>query len=262
VNHRPRSVGFQAEQGVHRSAPGSQGASSQAVRFFDAIAGRYDRSYALQSTESRRRMAWALAVMPPPPARVLDLGVGTGREIPFLLDGGHRVTGLDVSSAMLERCARRSRPIPLVNADFWQSLPFEDESFDAVLALHGTLAHAPDDVALGRLGIELARVTVAGAVWVIEVPSPAWLEGFEHSGGVEGCAVRRTGPRTCVYEDFAASVSIDVRLPSADQWRALLEPLWDVKIEAAAPYASSANPTGSDEEPRFTVEWRIVARRR
>jgi SAM-dependent methyltransferase len=207
-------------------------------------------------------MGWVLSVLPPPPSRLLDLGVGTGREIPFLLDGGYDVTGLDASTAMLERCARRARPIPLVNADFWNTLPFEDASFGAAVALHGTLAHAPDDDALTRLASELARITVAGAVWVSEMPSPAWLDDLGRGAAFEGCVVRRTGLRTCVCEDSATSASIDVRVPSAQEWRVALEPQWDVDIAGMGPDAFAGNRAVASEDFRSHVEWRVIARRR
>jgi SAM-dependent methyltransferase len=232
-----------------------------AVRFFDAIAGRYERSYALKPTETRKRMTRVLSVVRPPPARVLDLGVGTGREVPFLLDAGYAVTGLDASTAMLERCARRARPIPLINADFWNTLPFEDASFGAVIALHGTLAHAPNGSALGRLAIELARVALPGSVWVSEMPSPAWLDEIETGESAHGCSVRRTGPRTCVYVDLVASAAIEVCIPSQEEWRAALEPRWDLELENASD-GCAGSQTGSAGESRSALEWRIVARRR
>ena len=68
---------------------------------------------------SGARMARVLAALPPPPARVLDLGVGTGRELTALLDAGYAPTGLDTS----RRCSSDARaaraPVPLVHADFW-----------------------------------------------------------------------------------------------------------------------------------------------
>ncbi|MGA2450718.1 MAG: class I SAM-dependent methyltransferase [Polyangiaceae bacterium] len=237
--------------------------SRSAAAFFDSIAGRYERCYCLETGESRRRMAWVLSVLPPPPLRLLDLGVGTGREIPFLLDGGHQVTGLDASTAMLERCARRARPVPLVHADFWESLPFEDASFDAAIALHGTLAHAPDEGDLGRLSAELARITVAGAVWVTEIPSPAWLDRIGCGVASEGCVVRRTGTQTCVYEDSVTSTSIEVRLPAEQEWRAALAPQWDVEIAGMGLDPFEGNRTAAGEDLLSDhVEWRVVARRR
>src|SRR5260370_31624527 len=129
------------------------------ARFVDAIAGRYERAYALPAAESRRRMPRVVGVLPSPPARVLDLGVGTGRELTALRDGGYTPTGVDASRAMLERCARRARAVRTVHANFWRApLPFEDASFDAAVALHGTLAHTPDAAAMGRLACELARI--------------------------------------------------------------------------------------------------------
>lgn len=209
---------------------------ARAARFFDAIAGRYDREYALSSAESRPRLRRLLAALPPAPGSVLDLGVGTGREITALLDAGYAPTGVDVSKAMLERCARRARPIPLVLADFWQALPFEAGSFDAVIALHGSLAHPPDDHALGRLAKELARVLRPGALLLAEMPSLAWLDAVGDastgaSAGATDRGVRRTGPRTCVYEDRVAGASIEARVFDADEWRDAFGPAWSLRTE-------------------------------
>ncbi len=223
--------------------------AGRAEAFFDAIAGRYERAYALSSTESRRRMARVLGDLPPSPARVLDLGVGTGRALAALLDAGHSPTGVDASRAMLERCGRRARPVPLVRADFWVApLPFVDASFDATIALHGTLAHPPDEEAIARLAREVARLTAAGGVFIAEVPSPAWIERLDMfpSRWDEGDRrVRRTGPRTCIYEDRIAGASIEAVLLDEADWRAALAPDWDARIESL------------DE-----VEFYIVARRK
>jgi SAM-dependent methyltransferase len=212
--------------------------------FFDAIAGRYERAYALPPALSRARLARVLEVLPPAPARVLDLGVGTGRELTALLDAGHAPTGLDASEAMLDRCARRARPVPLVHADFWAApLPFDEAAFDAIVALHGTLAHPPDDGAIAGLARELARVARAGAVFAAEVPSLAWLDRLQSIDEGDRRA-RRTGPRTCVYEDLVTGASIEARLLDEPGWIAALAPDWRAAIESI------------DE-----LEWLVVARR-
>ncbi|HXN30305.1 MAG TPA: class I SAM-dependent methyltransferase [Polyangiaceae bacterium] len=203
-----------------------------AARFFDAIAGRYERSYALPSDESRRRMARVVRELPHPPGRVLDLGVGTGRELTALLDAGYTPTGVDVSAQMLERCARRARPVALVQADFWEPLPFAAGSFDAVVALHGTLAHPPDDAALARLARELARVVRPAGAWIAETPSPAWLARVETLPQSGDRSVRRTGPQTCVYEDHVVGASVEARVASEAQWRQSLGAHWITRIDA------------------------------
>jgi SAM-dependent methyltransferase len=198
-----------------------------ARRFFDAIAGRYERAYGLPADESRARMQRVQRELPPPPARVLDLGVGTGRELTALLDAGYEPTGVDVSTAMLERCARRARPVPLIAADFWGPLPFDEGAFDAAIALHGTLAHPPEDGAVARLARELARVVRPGGAFVAEVPSPAWLER-----AAEDPRVKRTGPGTALYEDPATGARIEARLLSDTDWMAALGPAWSTRVEA------------------------------
>ncbi len=216
------------------------------MRFFDAIAGRYERAYALPAAESRRRMDRVLRELPRPPGRVLDLGVGTGRELSPLLDAGYLPTGLDVSRAMLERCARRARPVPLVEANFWEGLPFADARFDAAVALYGTLAHPPDDEAMGRLARELSRVVRTGGSWVTEVPAPAWLDELDRARPPDDAErrVRRTGASTCVCEDQVAGVSLGARVLSEGEWRAALGADWSARIE------------GQGE-----TEWFIVAHR-
>jgi SAM-dependent methyltransferase len=200
--------------------------ADDARRFFEAIAGRYERAYGLTADESRARMQRVQRELPPPPARVLDLGVGTGREVTALLDAGYEPTGVDVSPAMLERCARRARPVPLVDANFWDALPFDDGAFDAAIALHGTLAHPPDDGAVARLARELARIVRPGGAFVAEVPSPAWLE---RAAG--DARVTRTGPSTAVYEDPATGARIEARLLSDGDWMAALGPAWSGRVE-------------------------------
>ena len=200
--------------------------------FFEAIAGRYERAYALSGRESRARLQRMIDALPPAPARVLDLGVGTGRELSALLDAGYAPTGVDVSPAMLERCRRRARAVPLVEADFWSApLPFAGASFDAAIALHGTLAHPPDARAPAALAAELARVVRPGGALFVEVPSPAWLERMAAWPGDAERRVRRTGERTCRYEDLVVGASIEARVLDADEWRRALGASWDARVE-------------------------------
>jgi SAM-dependent methyltransferase len=148
--------------------------AESARRFFDAIAPRYDRAFAREPRDLRAHVARALAALPSSPCDVLDLGVGTGAELPQLLDAGHRVVGVDVSDEMIALCNKRSRPIRCVRADFWEPLPLADASFDAVLALFGSLAHAPGPDAIAKLAREISRVLRPRGVFFAEVPTPEW----------------------------------------------------------------------------------------
>lgn len=193
---------------------------SDARRFFDAIAPRYDRDYALGGALSRARTADVLRRIAGK-SKVLVLGIGTGRELPLLLDAGHDVVGLDVSPAMLAAYDRRSRKAPVVLGDFFAPLPFPTATFDAVLALHGTLAHPPHDHALADLAHEIVRVTRPDGVFVAEVPAA-------HGLGRIGAAEDRfavTGPTTFVHRDPNAMVELEGVALDAGGWRAALAPL-------------------------------------
>jgi ubiquinone/menaquinone biosynthesis C-methylase UbiE len=106
------------------------------------------------------------------PVRILDVGIGTGGNLPyleFLLPDGLDVEiwGLDFSSAMLARCRDRLRdwegpPVHLLLGDA-HALPFPDGFFDRVLHVGGINAYADRRRALA----EMARVARPGTPIVV-----------------------------------------------------------------------------------------------
>jgi SAM-dependent methyltransferase len=206
--------------------------TAEARAFFDAIARRYDRAYAPDSRSTRERVA-KIASYFPPEARVLDLGVGTGRELGVLQDLGFRPTGVDVSKEMLALCARRARPVPLLEADFWEKLPAADASFEVVLALHGTLTHPPNLDAYAALASEIARVLTPGGLFVAELPARAWLERIPRDAPLEASdrRARRVSDDTCAYDDLVTGASITAFIPEDARWSTLFAPALDVRFE-------------------------------
>jgi len=73
---------------------------------------------------------------------ILDLGSGSGRDLRYFAERGFLVIGIDYS-ANLVKLSRTYSEQPVVWGDF-SSLPFEDDSFDAVWAI-GSLLHTPRD---------------------------------------------------------------------------------------------------------------------
>jgi ubiquinone/menaquinone biosynthesis C-methylase UbiE len=106
-------------------------------------------------------------------ARVLDVGCGTGTQLERYLKAGCVVSGVDMSEAMLARARSRlgaDADLRLMSAE---SLPYEDASFDLVLAslmLHELTAEARDTVVR-----EMVRVLFpAGRLLVIEFHPGPW----------------------------------------------------------------------------------------
>ena len=88
--------------------------------------------------------------------RILDAGVGTGRNIPHY-PAGARVIGIDLSRAMLAQARRRrdalGRDVPLAAMDVLRT-GFADARFDAVVASFVFCVLGPDQQrpALAELG--------------------------------------------------------------------------------------------------------------
>jgi len=100
------------------------------MRGVEQIPWLYDACCALVERCGLGRWRWWLvegAV-----GRTLDVGCGTGRNLP-LVDARLRVVGLDPAHASLLAARRRAPGVPLVQGDA-QALPFRDGAFDTVLS--------------------------------------------------------------------------------------------------------------------------------
>lgn len=132
-------------------------ATGRLRRFYDRHAADYDRWMAVYDRllgDGRRRLCAAAA------GRTLELAIGTGLNLPGY-PRAVRLTGLDLSAAMLAVAARRARalgrPVALVRGDA-QALPFPAGRFDTVVATL-LLSTVPDD---RRAAAEVWRVLRPG----------------------------------------------------------------------------------------------------
>ncbi len=120
--------------GGNRPAPGPPPSPGDKRRKYDRIARLYDLldlPFEWARYRPLRGQLWAGLE-----GRILDAGVGTGRNMAFYPLVA-RVTGLDLSPAMLARAERRRRrlgcAVELVEGDI-MATGFADDSFDAVVA--------------------------------------------------------------------------------------------------------------------------------
>lgn len=104
----------------------------------------------------------------PAPARVLDAGCGSGRNMVEFARLG-TVTGIELSDASV--AAARQREIGEVVQGSVLEMPFGDDSFDLAVCLD-VIEHLDDDRAALR---ELRRVLAPGGVLLVTVPAYQWL---------------------------------------------------------------------------------------
>jgi len=110
-----------------------------------------------------------LELVPPAGRRTLDLGCGEGRVGAELQRLGHRVIGVDASSAMVE-LARKRHGAVVADAG---ALPFADGSFDLVVA-YMSVMNLDDPEAGVR---EVARVLEPGGRFCLAITHPFGLIG-------------------------------------------------------------------------------------
>ena len=102
-----------------------------------------------------------------PGQRILEVGVGTGLSLPYFRPDS-RVTGIDVSEEMLAKARRRAERLRLAHVEGLhvmdaENLEFQDNSFDAVLALY-VASVVPNPT---RFAAEMRRVCIPGGTIVV-----------------------------------------------------------------------------------------------
>src|SRR5687767_11187994 len=86
--------------------------SSDLQATWDAEAATFDDEPDHGLLDPSVRAAWRqvlLGVLPPSPAKILDLGCGTGSLSVLLAEMGHAVTGIDLSPRMIEQARQKAR---------------------------------------------------------------------------------------------------------------------------------------------------------
>jgi ubiquinone/menaquinone biosynthesis C-methylase UbiE len=103
---------------------------------FDRAASYYDRTRSIADASMRQLIPLLVAELSGR-ARVLEVGIGTGRFALPLAREGVPITGIDISREMLARLRENAdgSPPPLVVADATR-LPFRAGTFDAAIAAH------------------------------------------------------------------------------------------------------------------------------
>lgn len=192
----------------------------------------------------RRRRAGAESGPAVPLLDLLDIGCGTGANLPMLASAAGRegrVTGIDFSPLAL-RFARdhlASLPVTLLQGDALH-LPFDDASFDVVTMLD-VLEHLSDD---RRSLQEVRRVLRPGGAYVFSVPAYQHLwsahdEALHHFRRYEMQGLRSL-LRANGFVPARLSFGMSLMPPAAWLWRRFILPFQPKRPRDATRHSEGA----------------------
>lgn len=172
--------------------------SRDAVDLWDSEAPTFDDAADHGLHDPAVRGAWRSllsGLLPHPPARVADLGCGTGTLALLLAEEGHRVDGVDFSPEMVSRAVAKTGGEPdvaILEGDAF-SPPLPPTTYDVVLTRH-VLWALPDPVEALRRWVALLRP--GGRLVLVE---GSWTTGAGLHASEVADAAREVGREPTVH---------------------------------------------------------------
>jgi ubiquinone/menaquinone biosynthesis C-methylase UbiE len=142
---------------------------------FDEVASVYDESLPAHVVEHYLRKRTTFVLEHCPVGRGLDVGCGTGVLAERLAGCGYEMAGVDPSHGMLEVLRARAPHVHATTAS-GTDLPFEDDSFDLVLAV-AVMHHIADPADVRQTIEEMVRVARPQGrilIWDHNPRNPYW----------------------------------------------------------------------------------------
>ena len=115
------------------------------------------------------------------PAKVMDVGIGTGTLAFRLYEAGNEITGIDFSNDMLNHSRAKMPNATLIQYDFSKGLPSElnEVKFDFIIITYA-LHHLADDVKVEFIQTLLEHIDETGTIIIGDI-------GFRDRGSLEKC---------------------------------------------------------------------------
>lgn len=145
---------------------------------YDLYADSYEKDYEYLNSFENDAVLKALGNLKG--KKVLDVGCGTGRLIRFMIESGAEVSGVDISEGMLKIARKNFPEIEFFKTEV-ENLPFEDNSFDLVVAVF-VIVHLKD---LNGFFSEVYRILKDGGIFILTNINQRKAPKLKLKGGVE-----------------------------------------------------------------------------
>lgn len=169
------------------------------MSYDEARAARYDRSFPEAFAQTGTIVDTLVGLAGPPPARLLELGIGTGRLALPLAARGYDIEGIDNSPPMVSRL--RAKPwgaqLPVALGSFADVADLTHGEYRLVFVAYNTLFELPTQDEQVRCFAGVASRLAGGGRFVVEafVPDLTRLEQAVHAASVTGDHVRLSATR-------------------------------------------------------------------
>jgi SAM-dependent methyltransferase len=200
--------------------------------------------FALIGTSEGRGRREVLDRLDPRGGRVLEVSVGPGSNLPYLIDRPDvgEIHALDISLGQLRRCRalvrRHGWRVPLYLASA-EALPFQDATFDAVLHIGGINFFDDKAAALA----EMARVAKPGVRVVVVDENERGARSYERT--LPGFRATFHGDRPTVSAPVADVPAGMRQVSVSDVWRG-----WFYCLEFVTPSPGTGPASGAEPEGR------------
>jgi ubiquinone/menaquinone biosynthesis C-methylase UbiE len=188
--------------------------------------------------------------------KVLEIGVGMGADYLEWLKAGAQATGIDMSSASVERARRRSAlagfPSDLRVADA-EHLPFADETFDVVYS-YGVMHHSPDTAQCLREAWRVLKPGGQARIMLYHHPSLTGAMLWLRYGVLRGKSLRQT-----VYERLE---SPGTKTYTRAEISSLVEGFEDVAMRQVFSPGDLLlhRPSSRFQSPFYRLAWKLYPR--
>jgi SAM-dependent methyltransferase len=135
----------------------------------------------------------------PEGARVLDVGCGTGEQVRLIRELGYDVSGIEPAPAMRQRAIENNPGVQIVDGTITQ-IPFDDNSFDAVISIEVLRYLHRDDVI--KSYEEILRVLKPEGQLFVTLVNLLATDGFVVFDKLKRVAYRLAGKKQPAHCEF------------------------------------------------------------